>query len=210
MTARHREDGPAIEYTNGYKEWYKNDKLHREDGPAILYINGRTEWYRDDKRHRLDGPAVIYANGDKEWYKNGMLHREDGPAIEYADGAKAWYVNDKLHRLGGPAVECVYGYKEWYRDGKRYTPLPDEKAMASIFPEYKSAHELKIDANEPFFNLQNLSLQELQALKLNKQHELESIDKEIKRHVKINELRNKINLHQDEVNYYSKELDPLL
>jgi hypothetical protein len=31
----HRLDGPAWEFSNGYKEWYKNGKLHREDGPAV-------------------------------------------------------------------------------------------------------------------------------------------------------------------------------
>ena len=31
----HREDGPAIEDSDGDKYWYLNDKLHREDGPAI-------------------------------------------------------------------------------------------------------------------------------------------------------------------------------
>ena len=32
---RHREDGPAEEYTNGDKFWWKNGKLHREDGPSF-------------------------------------------------------------------------------------------------------------------------------------------------------------------------------
>jgi hypothetical protein len=40
----HRTDGPAIEYANGTKIWYINDKLHREDGPAIVFFDG-TEWY---------------------------------------------------------------------------------------------------------------------------------------------------------------------
>jgi hypothetical protein len=31
----HREDGPAVEWTNGSKSWYLNGNLHREDGPAI-------------------------------------------------------------------------------------------------------------------------------------------------------------------------------
>jgi hypothetical protein len=70
MTIRHREDGPAVEWLNGYKAWGSNGKLHREDGPA-----------------------VEYSNGSKEWFLNGKLHREDGPAIEYADGKKAWYLN---------------------------------------------------------------------------------------------------------------------
>ena len=33
----HREDGPAIEYTDGAKEWQQYGKLHRLDGPAIDY-----------------------------------------------------------------------------------------------------------------------------------------------------------------------------
>ena len=40
----HREDGPALEYTDGHKEWLINDKLHREDGPAIIWHDG-DEWY---------------------------------------------------------------------------------------------------------------------------------------------------------------------
>ena len=38
---RHREDGPAIEGSNGNKAWYLNGKLHREDGPAIEYHDGK-------------------------------------------------------------------------------------------------------------------------------------------------------------------------
>ena len=29
---RHREDGPAVEYSNGRKYWYLNGKLYRERG----------------------------------------------------------------------------------------------------------------------------------------------------------------------------------
>ena len=29
----HREDGPAIEWTSGYKSWYKNGKYHRQKKP---------------------------------------------------------------------------------------------------------------------------------------------------------------------------------
>ena len=46
----HRTDGPAIECTNGDKEWYFNGKLHRIDGSAIEDTNGRKEyWYRDER-----------------------------------------------------------------------------------------------------------------------------------------------------------------
>jgi len=67
--------------------------LHREDGHAVEYANGYKEWYINGKRHREDGPAIEYANGYKEWYINGKLHREDGPAIEYANGYKEWFIN---------------------------------------------------------------------------------------------------------------------
>ena len=29
----HREDGPAIEWANGYKGWWRDGKLRREDSP---------------------------------------------------------------------------------------------------------------------------------------------------------------------------------
>ncbi len=44
----HREDGPAVEYTNGSKEWYINGKLHREHGPAIILGNGTKWWFLDN------------------------------------------------------------------------------------------------------------------------------------------------------------------
>tara|TARA_R110000868_G_C10813859_1_gene758071 strand:- start:519 stop:779 length:261 start_codon:yes stop_codon:yes gene_type:complete len=47
---RHREDGPAIEFTNGNKYWFINDILHREDGPACEYTTGDKEWYYQGKQ----------------------------------------------------------------------------------------------------------------------------------------------------------------
>jgi len=83
----------TVEY--GTTKWYdfESGKLHREDGPAIEWANGDKRWYRDGKYHREDGPAIEYANGDKRWYRDGKLHREDGPAIEWADGTKRWFLN---------------------------------------------------------------------------------------------------------------------
>ena len=65
-----------IEYTvkvskSGDKFWSLNGKLHREDGPAIEWANGYKSWYLNDKRHREDGPAIEVANGDKSWWING-------------------------------------------------------------------------------------------------------------------------------------------
>ena len=91
----HREDGPAIEYANGYKAWFLNGKRHREDGPAVEYASGNKSWYLNDKVHRTDGPAIERADGSKEWWLNGERHREDGPAIEHANGNKRWFLNDE-------------------------------------------------------------------------------------------------------------------
>jgi hypothetical protein len=95
MTIFHREDGPAIEWSDGSKSWWFNGKLHREDGPAIERADGTTSWWLNGELHREDGPAIEYANGGKVWYLNDKLHREDGPAVEWSDGYKAWYLNGK-------------------------------------------------------------------------------------------------------------------
>ena len=60
---------------------YKDGVLHREDGPAVEYSNGDKQWYLFGSRHRIDGPAVEYSDGSKEWWVDGLRHREDGPAI---------------------------------------------------------------------------------------------------------------------------------
>ena len=83
-----------IEYSDGSKYYYLNDKLHRKDGPAIE-DNCTQEWYLNGKLHREDGPAIEWSDGDKFWSLNGKLHREDGPAAEYANGDKFWYLNGK-------------------------------------------------------------------------------------------------------------------
>jgi len=76
-------------------EWYNLEgQLHREDGPAIEYSNGDKHWYQNDKRHREGGPACEYHKGDTSWYQNGKLHREDGPAFDWED-TKRWYLNGK-------------------------------------------------------------------------------------------------------------------
>ena len=71
MTIRHREDGPAIEWADGSKEWWFNGELHREDGPAYEDADGSREWYLNDERHREDGPAIEWGDGTKAWYLNG-------------------------------------------------------------------------------------------------------------------------------------------
>jgi hypothetical protein len=38
-----------MEFANGDKWWYLNDKRHREGGPAVELANGDKEWYLNDK-----------------------------------------------------------------------------------------------------------------------------------------------------------------
>lgn len=83
---------------NGNKFYYSDQEmknLHREDGPAVEYSNGNKAWFINSNLHREDGPAIEYANGDKSWYSNGKLHREDGPAVDSFNGRKVWLLNDK-------------------------------------------------------------------------------------------------------------------
>lgn len=51
--------------------------LHREDGPAVERSNGSREWFLDGQRHREDGPAIEYHDGTHEWYLDGKLLSED-------------------------------------------------------------------------------------------------------------------------------------
>lgn len=74
---RHREDGPAVEYTNGTKLWYINGSYHRDDGPAKVFRGGDKHWFRHGLPHRDDGPAIEYANGDQEWFLDGKKFSEE-------------------------------------------------------------------------------------------------------------------------------------
>ena len=55
----HRENGPAIEWMDGGKEWYHLGKLHRLDGPAILRKTGFNQWWVEGKLLYLTGDAFL-------------------------------------------------------------------------------------------------------------------------------------------------------
>jgi hypothetical protein len=66
----------VIEYTvkvypYGTKCWYLNGKRHREDGPAVEYSDGDKSWWINGNLHREDGPAIEYSDEDKYWYLDG-------------------------------------------------------------------------------------------------------------------------------------------
>jgi hypothetical protein len=52
----------------GNQQWFKDNKLHREDGPAVIWSDGGKEWFINGFRHREDGPAVISKDGFKRWW----------------------------------------------------------------------------------------------------------------------------------------------
>ena len=115
----HRNKSPALEYDNGYKEWWLNGTRHRNphEGPAVLlsesfyFVFGKqfhvsihengtkeiycySETYKKLVLHSLDQyyiPAIVYANGDEEYWYNGFRHRDDGPAATI--GNKQYWFN---------------------------------------------------------------------------------------------------------------------
>jgi len=118
----HREDGPAIEYDDGDKEyWLKGKQVKEEDltcSKCEINSLGTKRWKNwAGEYHRLDGPAFEDLDGNKEWFKNGLRHREDGPAIEWMSGDKYWLINGKYHREDGPAIEYASGDKTYWLNG---------------------------------------------------------------------------------------------
>ena len=70
----------------GTRRYYNNaDELHRTDGPAVEYSNGVKEWWQNGHLHRTDGPAVEYAFGTKFWYINneGLTEDEYNQAVKH-------------------------------------------------------------------------------------------------------------------------------
>lgn len=57
---------------DGAKYWHnENDLYHREDGPAVEGHDGYKEWWVNGRLHRLDGPAIEYSDGSKYWFYHG-------------------------------------------------------------------------------------------------------------------------------------------
>jgi hypothetical protein len=89
--------------------WLVNGKRHREDAPAVEWSDGTRFWYLDGKRHRIGGPAFEWQNGCREWFYNDRRHRLDGPAIEGFDRTKGWWIDgvqlseDEFNRRVNPA-----------------------------------------------------------------------------------------------------------
>ena len=78
---------------NGNKVWRINGNgpIHREDGPAIDYADGTKEWRLNGERHREDGPAVWFY-GHKEYWLNGKeVTEEEHMRLTNKKDIKIWY-----------------------------------------------------------------------------------------------------------------------
>ena len=88
----------------GTTRWYNaKDEYHRVGGPAIEFSDGGKQWFIEGKRHRIDGPAIEFADGTKEWFIEDKRHRIDGPAIERYDISKK--LGKKYYYLG-KYIDC--------------------------------------------------------------------------------------------------------
>jgi hypothetical protein len=142
-TIKHRDDGPAIELTDGTKIYYKNGAMHREDGPAFIKPGGEEYCYVDGKLHSLNSatPAVKLPCGTQIFFKNGVWHRDgDLPAAilveNNGDHTVIWARNGKLHRdeLGLPAVKWGGGdgLEQSTHHLLKSVPCPDNKFFYKI------------------------------------------------------------------------------
>ena len=85
---------------DGDQFWLLNGKYHREDGPALGFSNGGKHWYQHGKRHREDGPALEHANGYKEWYLDDkkLTEQEFNQRMSSCDG-KVVEIEGKKYKL---------------------------------------------------------------------------------------------------------------
>jgi hypothetical protein len=63
-----------VTVTEEATKWYnENYRLHREDGPAIEHSNGDKSYYINGELHRENGAALEWADGDKAYYINDQF-----------------------------------------------------------------------------------------------------------------------------------------
>ena len=117
--------------------WYKEGKLHREDGPAVTYSNGAKIWYLDGEFHREGGPAIESKSCD-EWYINGVLQKRvirkswcnENEITTYYDGDIVRSENSETGKItfeeNNRPVLQTSRIKE-LREKYSYPPLPESK-----------------------------------------------------------------------------------
>ena len=101
---------------DGTKRWFKDDRRHREDGPAVEWVLGLKEWYfKDIFVGEGDAPDPVL------WERLTSVEANGGSllngCIVDADGVEWWLKDDKLHREDGPA-STTYQNTNWYFHGE--------------------------------------------------------------------------------------------
>ena len=88
---------------DSYVAHYRNGQLHREDGPAVELSDGSMIWYLYGKLHRTDGPAQQSPLGRKAsaWYVNGvqLTEYEFHKFYEKNRAIESWNLNNKKNKI---------------------------------------------------------------------------------------------------------------
>jgi hypothetical protein len=119
---------------NNRTEWRLDGKLdgklHREDGPAVEWPAGTKEWYLNGKRHRVDGPAIEWGDGTWSWYLNGKQLTEE--QFNEATGKKSTIV--KLAEKAGSTHKQNLGVYQFYEDElRKFVELIVEECIDKSF-----------------------------------------------------------------------------
>lgn len=61
----HNDDGPAVEYCSGLKQYIFHGKLHRTDGPAVEYSPKSTAKDKTKSLYYLDGKYYSFKDWDR-------------------------------------------------------------------------------------------------------------------------------------------------
>lgn len=59
-------------------EFSVRGRKHRDDGPAVVWKDGTKEWWFNGLRHRDGAPAIERSCGCKAWYTYGTLTEAEG------------------------------------------------------------------------------------------------------------------------------------
>ena len=60
---------------NGTRKYFNAaGQLHHDEGPAVYWSYGLKEWWQNGLRHRTDGPAAVYSDGAAEWWLYGVAY----------------------------------------------------------------------------------------------------------------------------------------
>lgn len=144
----------------------ENNRLHKENGPAIEYSDGDKEWWIKGELHRLDDAAIEYADGSKQWWIN---HRFIGSSYEgfteddFENYKREYSITSSLKFTGALEGDIVVGLQKWLEDPSAVPSFIDslDNPMKWFISENKKGELVdsgfnKKDINTLFGRLSNL------------------------------------------------------